>query len=52
MENINGILDAESTEYCPECGWNMYRTLWPGNNGLVVRQQCSFCGRIEAPEVK
>ncbi len=31
-------------QYCPECGWNTYGVLFPGNNGEVVVQCCTFCG--------
>lgn len=35
---------AGEVHYCPECTWNVYTVLWPGNNGFVERQYCSFCG--------
>jgi len=34
-------------QYCPECGWNLYTNFFPGNNGLVEKMWCSFCGYIE-----
>jgi predicted RNA-binding Zn-ribbon protein involved in translation (DUF1610 family) len=37
-------MEHDSEEYCPECGWNMYRIFVPGNNGLVEKYWCSFCG--------
>ena len=30
--------------YCPDCGWNTYPVFFPGNNGLIVYECCSFCG--------
>jgi hypothetical protein len=31
-------------EYCPECTWNLYSDFFLGNNGLVEKFWCSFCG--------
>lgn len=34
-------------DYCPDCGyWDLLRSLWPGNNGLIEKWQCTFCGWI------
>ncbi len=41
----------EEIEYCPDCGWNMYSVLWPGNNGMVIRKACDHCGYLGQPEV-
>jgi hypothetical protein len=30
--------------YCPDCGWNTYPVFFPGNNGLIIYECCSFCG--------
>ena len=30
--------------YCPECGWNTYPVFFPGNNGLIIYECCSYCG--------
>ena len=35
---------AGEVEYCPECGWGVTQSLFPGNNGLVEKQWCSYCG--------
>jgi hypothetical protein len=34
----------DKIEYCPSCGWNIYRMLVPGINGLVEKYWGSFCG--------
>lgn len=37
----------DKIEYCPECHWNMYKIYVEGNNGLVEKYWCSFCGYVE-----
>jgi ribosomal protein L37E len=37
----------DKIEYCPECGWNMYKIFVPGNNGFMEKYYCSFCGYKE-----
>jgi hypothetical protein len=32
--------------YCPDCGWGMDFVFFPGNNGLIIKEYCSFCGYI------
>jgi len=30
--------------YCPDCGWNTYPVFFPGNNGMIIYECCSYCG--------
>jgi hypothetical protein len=30
--------------YCPYCTWNLTSALFPGNNGLVEKWYCQWCG--------
>ncbi len=34
----------DEIEYCPYCGWNLYSDYFLGNNGLIKKYWCSFCG--------
>jgi len=37
----------DEIHYCPECGWSMDHVLWPGNNGLIIKEACNHCGLIQ-----
>jgi predicted RNA-binding Zn-ribbon protein involved in translation (DUF1610 family) len=41
---ITKAITSDEIVYCPECGWNAESDFFPGNNGLVVKYWCSFCG--------
>ena len=41
----------DEIHYCPYCHWNLYSAFFPGNNGLVRKYYCSFCGLMVGESV-
>lgn len=41
---VGEMMIEPEIHYCKECGWNLYASFFPGNNGSIEKYWCSFCG--------